>query len=289
MIHPVILSGGLGTRLWPLSRAARPKQLLPLASERSMLQETALRVAGYPGIGAPVVVCNQEHRFLVAEQMRAIDMALAALFLEPMGRNTAPAAAVAALHLARQDPGARMLLLPADHLIRDVSAFHASVAAADAAVDRVAWRHSGSFPLRPRPATTISSAARASTEATRSTSRASSKNRTWTRRATWWRRAIISGTAACSCSRAGNTWTSWRGTGPRFWQRARRRWTRAGGTWISAASARPILPRARPTRSIMPSWNIPARRRWCRPRWGGTISAPGRRSGRWGRATRRAM
>lgn len=127
-LHPVILSGGSGTRLWPLSRAALPKQLLPLAGERTMLQETVLRLSGIAGIGAPLVVCNNDHRFLIAEQMRDIGVEPLGIFLEPVGRNTAPAAAVAALTLLKRDPAAVMLLLPADHLIDDVPAFHAAVA-----------------------------------------------------------------------------------------------------------------------------------------------------------------
>jgi len=126
-LHPVILSGGSGTRLWPLSRAALPKQLLPLAGERTMLQETVLRLSGIVGIGAPLVVCNNDHRFLIAEQMRGIGVEPQGIFLEPVGRNTAPAAAVAALTLLKRDPEAVMLLLPADHLIDDVPAFHAAV------------------------------------------------------------------------------------------------------------------------------------------------------------------
>ncbi len=127
-LYPVILSGGSGTRLWPMSRSALPKQLLPLAGDRTMVQETVLRLAGLPDMGQPLVVCNNEHRFLIAEQMREIEVALNGIFLEPVGRNTAPAAAVAALHLVKSDPDAVMLLLPADHLIRDVAAFHAAVA-----------------------------------------------------------------------------------------------------------------------------------------------------------------
>ena len=127
-LYPVILSGGSGTRLWPLSRAALPKQLLPLASERTMLQETVIRLSGMADIVAPLVVCNNDHRFLIAEQMREIGVEPLGIFLEPMGRNTAPAAAVAALTLLKRDPDAVMLLLPADHLINDVPAFHAAVA-----------------------------------------------------------------------------------------------------------------------------------------------------------------
>ena len=126
-LYPVILSGGSGTRLWPLSRAALPKQLLPLAGDRTMLQDTVLRLAGLADAGAPLIVCNNEHRFLIAEQMRDLGVSPLGIFLEPVGRNTAPAAAVAALHLLQRDADAVMLLLPADHLIRDVPAFHAAI------------------------------------------------------------------------------------------------------------------------------------------------------------------
>ena len=126
-LYPVILSGGSGTRLWPMSRAALPKQLLPLAGDNTMVQETVLRLAGVPDIGAPLVVCNNDHRFMIAEQMREIGVEPLGIFLEPVGRNTAPAAAVAAMHLMKRDPDALMLLLPADHLISDVAAFHATI------------------------------------------------------------------------------------------------------------------------------------------------------------------
>jgi mannose-1-phosphate guanylyltransferase/mannose-6-phosphate isomerase len=134
-LYPVILSGGSGTRLWPMSRAALPKQLLPLAGDNTMVQETVLRLAGVPDMGAPVVVCNNDHRFLIAEQMREIGVNPLGIFLEPVGRNTAPAAAVAAMHLMKRDPDAVMLLLPADHLIRDVAAFHATIMEGMKAVD----------------------------------------------------------------------------------------------------------------------------------------------------------
>src|ERR1700719_2628897 len=90
-IHPVILSGGSGTRLWPMSRAHYPKQLLALVGEYSLLQQAALRVPGAAGFAAPLVIANEEHRFIIAEQLRAIDIAAGALLLEPAGRNTAPA------------------------------------------------------------------------------------------------------------------------------------------------------------------------------------------------------
>jgi mannose-1-phosphate guanylyltransferase/mannose-6-phosphate isomerase len=126
----VILSGGAGTRLWPLSRALYPKQLLALTGERTMIQETALRLAGVAGIAAPLVVCNHEHRFLIAEQLREAGVAPAEILLEPVGRNTAPAVAVAALRAQAQDAGAILLVLPADHLIRAPGAFRAALEAA---------------------------------------------------------------------------------------------------------------------------------------------------------------
>ena len=126
VVHPVVLSGGAGTRLWPVSRTLYPKQLLPLVSERTMLQETVRRVAG-KGFAPPVVVCNEEHRFLIAGQLRELDIAPSRMVLEPVGRNTAPAAAVAALLLAGDDADAVMLLLPSDHVVEDVSGFLAAV------------------------------------------------------------------------------------------------------------------------------------------------------------------
>jgi mannose-1-phosphate guanylyltransferase/mannose-6-phosphate isomerase len=126
-IYPVILSGGAGTRLWPLSRAVMPKQLLPLVTDKTMLQETALRVRGWPEVMAPLVVCGNEHRFLVAEQLRDVGITPHAILLEPAGRNTAPAVAAAAQFLTDQDPDAIMLVLPADHVIEKNEAFRMAV------------------------------------------------------------------------------------------------------------------------------------------------------------------
>lgn len=126
---PVILSGGSGTRLWPLSREMYPKQFLPLVGDKSMLQATWLRVAAIAGTG-PIVVANVEQRFITAEQLQQIGAQPLAIMLEPSGRNTAPAIAVAALEAMRSDPEALLLVLPSDHLIRDEAAFRAAVATA---------------------------------------------------------------------------------------------------------------------------------------------------------------
>ncbi|MFZ5914194.1 MAG: mannose-1-phosphate guanylyltransferase/mannose-6-phosphate isomerase [Pseudomonadota bacterium] len=133
-VHPVILSGGSGSRLWPISRSMHPKQLQPLISKFSMIQETALRFVDGSLFPSPVVICNHEHRFIIAEQLREAGIPPGHQILEPAGRNTAPAAAVAALCLQASDPGAILLIVPADHAINDISAFlHAISAGARAA------------------------------------------------------------------------------------------------------------------------------------------------------------
>lgn len=130
-IIPVVLSGGSGTRLWPLSRGLYPKQLLPLVTEQTMLQETVSRLDGMDECDAPLVVCNEAHRFLVAEQLRQVEKEPVAIVLEPVGRNTAPAVAVAAMQLLvsedHNDQSKVMLVLPADHVIKDVEAFQQAV------------------------------------------------------------------------------------------------------------------------------------------------------------------
>ncbi|MBB6091614.1 mannose-1-phosphate guanylyltransferase/mannose-6-phosphate isomerase [Povalibacter uvarum] len=132
MLIPVILSGGSGTRLWPLSRELYPKQLLPLVGKGTMLQETLARMKGVEDVGAPIVVCNDSHRFLVAEQLRAVDAKPQSILLEPVGRNTAPAVAIAAMAaVAAESSNSKtsplLLVLPADHVIRDVAAFRSAV------------------------------------------------------------------------------------------------------------------------------------------------------------------
>jgi mannose-1-phosphate guanylyltransferase/mannose-6-phosphate isomerase len=135
LITPVLLSGGSGTRLWPVSRALHPKQLQPLLGERTMLQETALRLTGEQ-FADPLIVCNDEHRFTIAAQLQSVGITPQSIVLEPKGRNTAPAAAVAALILREQSSDALMLLAASDHAIDDVPSFHAAVrVAANAARD----------------------------------------------------------------------------------------------------------------------------------------------------------
>jgi len=126
-IYPVILSGGAGTRLWPLSRSLYPKQMLSLNSNLSLLQETAKRIAG-SRFEVPLFVCNEAHRFVVAEQLRELNLDPDRIVLESVGRNTAPAATIAALLVFEQDPDGVLLLLPSDHVVRDEPGFHAALA-----------------------------------------------------------------------------------------------------------------------------------------------------------------
>ncbi len=128
-IVPVILSGGSGTRLWPVSRESFPKQLWPLVSDKSLIQETALRAVG-PAFAPPIVVCNQEHRFLIAEQLRAAGIADARILLEPVGRNSAPAIAAAAALVAESEPDAVLWMMAADASIADGSALMAALQSA---------------------------------------------------------------------------------------------------------------------------------------------------------------
>ncbi|HSO20656.1 MAG TPA: mannose-1-phosphate guanylyltransferase/mannose-6-phosphate isomerase [Desulfosarcina sp.] len=118
MILPVILAGGSGTRLWPLSRALYPKQLIRLVDQHTMLQNTVLRLNGLSETGNPMVICNDEYRFMVAEQLRQIDIQAEAIILEPVGRNTAPALAVAAIRAMAGGGDPVLLILPADHHIQ---------------------------------------------------------------------------------------------------------------------------------------------------------------------------
>lgn len=129
MIVPVILSGGTGSRLWPLSRELYPKQLLPLVNDLTMLQNTVERLSGIDDISVPMVVCNEEHRFMVSEQLREIRIIPSAVLLEPLGRNTAPAVAIAALEAMTTGQDSVLLILPADHVVNNVAAFQDAVKA----------------------------------------------------------------------------------------------------------------------------------------------------------------
>lgn len=150
-IIPVILSGGAGTRLWPLSRALQPKQLLPLVSQRTLLQDTLLRLEGLGGrLGPAIVICNEAHRFLVAEQLREVGAGRAAIVLEPAGRNTAPAVAVAALQALRTSGADPLLLvLPADHVVVDAAALLGAIDAASRAAAGGRLVTFGVVPTRP--------------------------------------------------------------------------------------------------------------------------------------------
>ncbi len=147
-IHPVILCGGSGTRLWPLSRKSYPKQFAKLMGDESLFQASARRLSG-PGFAAPVIVTGDPFRFLVQEQLAAIGQAPGALLIEPEPRNTAPAILGAALWLAARDPDAVMLVAPSDHVIPDADGFRAAVAAGLAAVERGALVTFGIRPDRP--------------------------------------------------------------------------------------------------------------------------------------------
>ncbi|MBE9173383.1 mannose-1-phosphate guanylyltransferase/mannose-6-phosphate isomerase [Cyanobium sp. LEGE 06143] len=128
---PVILCGGTGTRLWPLSRASYPKQYWALggSGEETLLQQTHQRLTGLPGLAPPLLICNEDHRFIVAEQMRQIEVEPGGILLEPIGRNTAPAVAVAALHATARGDDPLLLVLAADHVVRDTAAFRRTVEA----------------------------------------------------------------------------------------------------------------------------------------------------------------
>jgi mannose-1-phosphate guanylyltransferase/mannose-6-phosphate isomerase len=129
VIVPVILAGGMGTRLWPLSREHYPKQLMPVTGEKhSLLQLTAMRLTGIPNALPPIVVCNEEHRFMVAAQLQLDSLHPSMILLEPAGRNTAPAAAVAAFEASKEGSDPVLLVMPSDHIVRDHGAFRSSVA-----------------------------------------------------------------------------------------------------------------------------------------------------------------
>ncbi len=127
---PVIMSGGSGTRLWPLSRKSKPKQFLALFGEQTMFQETLSRLDGLKDLQSPIVVCNNDNRFMAAEQIRDLDIDNSTIILEPFGRNTAPALAISALQAMQSGGDPILLVLAADHIIQDLTAFHQAVSIA---------------------------------------------------------------------------------------------------------------------------------------------------------------
>lgn len=149
-LFPVILSGGSGTRLWPLSREHFPKQLLCLAGELTLLQQTVNRLQGLSA-ESPLIVCNEEHRFLIAEQLRELSCPTLGIMLEPAGRNTCPAATLAALAISKVDQDALMLIMPADHVVKDAVAFRRTV---DTAIPLADGGHLVTFGIVPTAAET---------------------------------------------------------------------------------------------------------------------------------------
>ncbi|WP_334010101.1 mannose-1-phosphate guanylyltransferase/mannose-6-phosphate isomerase [Burkholderia cepacia] len=150
-IHPVILCGGSGTRLWPMSRGGYPKQYLKLTGDQTLVQQTASRLQHIPGAAAPIVVTNNEQRFLVAEQLRQVNITPSSIVLEPVGRNTAPAIAIAALLALHESPDALLLVLPSDHVILNEPAF---IAAANEAATIAVDQHLVTFGITPTEAHT---------------------------------------------------------------------------------------------------------------------------------------
>ncbi|MGD1876758.1 MAG: mannose-1-phosphate guanylyltransferase/mannose-6-phosphate isomerase [Kiloniellaceae bacterium] len=149
LIRPVILAGGSGVRLWPLSRPWRPKPFVRLAGPQTLLQQTVERFSASARFAPPLLVCNRAHRFLVAEQLQQMGVVPRAIVLEPVLRNTAPAAAIAALLLAEDDPDSLMLLAPSDHLIQDLPGLHEAIDLAAAAARQGRIVTFGAHPLRP--------------------------------------------------------------------------------------------------------------------------------------------
>ena len=152
-IIPVVISGGSGSRLWPQSRLLFPKQFLTLAGEHSMLQNTLIRLDGLnASLDGPLVVTHQDYRFLVAEQLRQIGKAAKEIILEPIGRNTAPAIALAAIEAKSEKKDPMLLVLPCDHIIRNIDAFHRAVETALPAAQEGSLAAFGVVPDKPETA-----------------------------------------------------------------------------------------------------------------------------------------
>ncbi|MGI9227988.1 MAG: mannose-1-phosphate guanylyltransferase/mannose-6-phosphate isomerase [Gammaproteobacteria bacterium] len=133
LLLPVVLSGGSGTRLWPLSRKLYPKQFLPLLDDKSLFQATVERVKDLDNVDNLLIICNDEHRFMAAEQLRQTDIEDSDIILEPVGRNTAPAITIAAMHAIKKESSVQLLILPADHIITDIQQFQQAVKSAQQA------------------------------------------------------------------------------------------------------------------------------------------------------------
>jgi mannose-1-phosphate guanylyltransferase/mannose-6-phosphate isomerase len=146
---PVILSGGSGSRLWPLSRKQRPKQFLPVVGDETLFQSTLIRLQGFRGMESPLVVCNEDHRFMVAEQLREVSLGNQGIILEPEGRNTAPAIALAAIQAQKQNVDALLLVLPADHVVNDEKEFHSIIREAEAEAENGKLVTFGIVPTHP--------------------------------------------------------------------------------------------------------------------------------------------
>ena len=147
MIAPIILSGGSGTRLWPASRSMYPKQFINLINDTTLLQDTILRLP--PDSSDPLIVCNEDHRFLAAEQLRQINKKSSGIILEPFGKNTAPAVALAALNLVKNKKDFTLLVLSADHHINDIKAFHKAIQIAESLAENGKLVTFGVLPTKP--------------------------------------------------------------------------------------------------------------------------------------------
>lgn len=203
-LYPVVMAGGSGSRLWPLSRVLYPKQFLCLKGDLTMLQTTICRLNGVE-CESPVVICNEQHRFIVAEQLRQLNKLTENIILEPAGRNTAPAIALAALAAKRHSPESDplMLVLAADHVIADEDAFRAAVRNAMPYAEAGKLVTFGIVPDLPEPVMAIFVAVkclRVSRIWWPLKWRSLSKNRIWKPLRPMWQAANITGTAVCSCS-----------------------------------------------------------------------------------------
>lgn len=197
---PVILSGGSGSRLWPLSRKQFPKQFLALTGEHTLFQQTLERLV-FEGMDTPIVVCNKDHRFIVNEQLAARKLESQRILMEPFGRNTAPAVALTAMMLVNEGRDELMLVLPADHVLDDQKALQRALALATVAAERGEMVLFGVPATKPETAMATSSppttpCCRKASAGSRSSSRSPTKNALTNSS----RPAATSGTAACSCS-----------------------------------------------------------------------------------------